>query len=689
MSEPLKEQEADVHDLVEDIEYGSRHEGIARWLIPIIAAAWSVFQLSLPYFVLLADVYIRAIHLTFAIVLVYLSFPMLKRWQPKGWLSFLGDKRRIPWLDLILAVVAGLCAAYLMIDYEGIEGRQGLPLTRDLIFGVALIVLLLEAARRALGPALPVVATLFLLYASFAEQMPLLLAFKSVSIERLLGQLTLSTEGIYGVPLYVSASVVFLFVLLGAMLERTGGGEYFVKLAFAVLGGFRGGPAKAAVLSSGLTGMVSGSSIANVVTTGTFTIPMMKKAGYPAEKAAAIEVASSTNGQLMPPIMGAAAFIIAEYCNLAYFEVVRAAAIPAFISYIALIYITHLEARKLGLEGIPRAELPKFWTTLTSGLHYLVPLGLLIYLLMVPRMSPEYSAFWAILTLAAMAFLHNLWTAWRGGEGDAKARLWAGTRKTGIELWESLVNGGKNMMGIGVAVAAAGIIVGVVSLGPGQAITEIVSRVAGDNIYLILFMTAGASLILGMGLPTTANYIVMASLTASVITALAADAGFPVPIIAAHLFCFYFGILADDTPPVGLAAYAGAAVAKSDPIRTGVQGFAYDMRTAILPFMFFFNTDLLLHEVEGWGMIALIFFTGLMGMFAFAAMLQGFTLAKNRIHESALLLIATLLLLQPLVFVRWFEFLQTAPWENKWLWKGLGIACYVSVFALQWPRRKA
>ncbi|MBI1318876.1 MAG: TRAP transporter fused permease subunit [Candidatus Hydrogenedens sp.] len=680
---PAEAGAVEAHRMAEEMEYGARTQGPARWLIPVLAALWSLFQLSLPYFVILNDVTIRAVHLVFAIALVYLSFPAIKKLPLPKPLRFLGEKSRIPWPDYVLAAVAALAAAYFLLDYEGIAARTGRPLPRDIIAGAALLVFLLEAARRALGPALPIVATLFLLYATFAEHMPMLLAFKAVPLDRLVGQLTLSTEGVYGVPLYVSASMVYLFVLLGAMLDRTGGGEYFVKLSISALGRFRGGPAKAAVLASGFTGMVSGSSIANVVTTGTFTIPMMKRSGYPAQKAAAIEVASSVNGQLMPPIMGAAAFIMAEYCNVPYIEVVRAAAIPALLAYVGLLYITHLEACKLGLKGVPREDLPPFWATFRSGIHFLVPLGLLVYLLTVLRLSPEISAFWAIGALAAMVLLHNLWSGLRAGDG-AQAAL----KKTAVELWESLVSGGKNMMGIGVAVAAAGIIVGVVSLGPGQAITEIVYSVAGDNIYAILFMTAVASLLLGMGLPTTANYIVMASLTASVITSLAEKAGFPAPIIAAHLFVFYFGILADDTPPVGLAAYAGAAIAKTDPIRTGIQAFTYDMRTAILPFMFFFNTDLLLIDIHSPLMIAAVAGCGVVGMLAFAALLQGYTLAPNRMHEGLLLLAAALFLLQPLILVRIFEVLQTAPFENKWVWRAAGVACYAAALGLQWPRRE-
>lgn len=679
----------DIRHQVEDWELGGRREGAARWLIPGVAATWSLFQLSLPYLVSLDSVYIRAIHLSFAIALVFLSYPALKKPRLGGPFKFLSAASRTPCVDVCLAILAALAAAYFALDYIGISARAGMPISRDVAAGALLIVLLLEAARRSLGPALPIVAATFLLYALYAEKMPSLIAFRSVSVDRMFGQLTLSTEGIYGTPLYVSASTVFLFVLFGAFLDKTGGGEFFVRLALSLLGRFKGGAAKAAVLASGLSGMVSGSSIANVVTTGTFTIPLMKRTGYPAEKAAAVEVAASTNGQLMPPIMGAAAFIIAEYCGITYFEVVRAAFIPAILSYLALLYITHIEASKLGLKGIPVSELPPFWETLRGGIHFLLPLGLLLYLLIVKRYSPELSAFWSIIVLVLTAVGYNLYHRKRDGRGARDA-----FRKSGVQVGESLVAGGRNMMSIGVAVAAAGIIVGIVSLGPGQRITEVVDHVAGGNIYVILMMTALASLLLGMGLPTTANYIVMASLTAQVIVTLAGDSGYAVPLIAAHLFCFYFGILADDTPPVGLAAYAAAAIAKSDPIRTGLRGFSYDLRTAILPFMFFFNLDLLLWEVDAGWHIVLIFVTGLVGMCAFAALVQNFMLVPNRALDRLLLLLASVLLLQPLVFqhvadldaLPWGAFI---PWTNKWLWKAFGLAAFGTAIALQWRRRRA
>jgi TRAP transporter 4TM/12TM fusion protein len=647
-------------------------QGWQRWLIPLVAAGWSVFQLLLPSAILLQTVYIRAVHLAFALVLVYLCFPALKTPGPGGRFSFLAQRGRIPWFDLLLAVAAGLSALYLMLDYHGLAFRQGDPLLRDLIAGGLLVALLLEAVRRALGPALAIVALVFMVYAFFGPYMPEAIAFKGVSLSRFMGQQTMSTQGIYGIPLDVSATIVFLFVLFGAMMDRAGGGRYFVRLAFSLLGSFRGGPAKAAVLASGLTGLVSGSSIANVVTTGTFTIPLMKSAGYPPKKAAAIEVAASTDGQLMPPIMGAAAFIMAEYCNLPYLEVVKAAILPAVLSYLTLIFITHLEACKLGLVSIPRDELPPFWPTLAQGFHFLIPLGVLIYQLMYLRHSPEMSVFNAILMLAGLITLQNLWQARREGLPMAQ-----GLKQTGEIIWRSLVAGGRNMMGIGVAVAGAGLIVGVVNMGLGGLITEIVEMIAGDSIYLLLLLTALACLLMGMGLPTTATYIVMASLIAVVIVELGPGAGLAVPLIAAHLFVFYFGILADDTPPVGLAAYAASAIARSEPIPTGLQSFTYDVRTVILPFMFIFNTKLLLIGVDSVWMAAWMLISGTAAMFSFAGATQGYLAAPNRWYDNVLLLVIAGLILQPSASASWLglpypeaaQILGTCMFVCIWVWQ--------------------
>lgn len=675
----MKIQEPREVDAYLRAETGSRgNDGWAGILVALLAGGWSLFQLAIAKFWLLPSEVVRCVHLACAIALVFICFPALKSSRLRTWFQgrpgWLFEIHRLPVIDLLLAILAAAVALYLAIDYEGIGRRLGLPLARDIVIGILLILLLLEAARRALGPALPTIAGIFILYSFVSERLPALIAFKNASLSKVINKLTMTTEGIYGVPLDVSANVVFLFVLFGAMLEKAGGGQYFIQVAFSLLGRFRGGPAKAAVLASGLTGMVNGSSIANTVTTGTFTIPLMKKAGMPGIKAGAIEVAASTNGQLMPPIMGAAAFIIAEYCNMTYLEVVRAAAIPAFISYLALIYITHLEAGKLNLKPIPRDELPRFWPTFLGGIHFLIPLVFLIYQLVIARRSAQYAAFDAIVALAVLVLSQHLLNALRKKVTPAQA-----VRNSAQIVGASLVAGARAMMSIGVAVAAAGIIVGIVTLGLGGVITDLIHVLSGGNLVLMLLITAVVSLILGMGLPTTANYIVMATLTAPAIIALAGSSGYEVPLIAAHLFCFYFGILSDDTPPVGLSAYAAAAISGEDPIRTGIQGFGYDIRTALLPFMFIFNTDLLLLGVaSGWHIVG-IFLTGTLAMFAFCALVQRHLRIKLRWYEAIPLVFTVALLLRP-------DFWQTRFGWSRAVCYAIGIALFAAAHLLQGAR---
>ncbi|SLM29437.1 TRAP-type transporter, 4TM/12TM fusion protein (Permease) [Desulfamplus magnetovallimortis] len=657
---------------------GRKPEDFTKYIIPTIAICWSLFQLAIARWLTLDSTYIRAIHLGFALMIVFLNYPFFKK--PYFGLTFLAQTKKIPIMDFIIAIVASFSALYIAIDYMGMAQRYGSPIARDLIIGITLTVLLLEAARRVIGPALPVIAILFITYAFLGPHMPDVIAFKGVSLNRFVGQMTMSTEGIYGVPLDVSATIVFLFVLFGAMLDKAGGGKYFIQLALSLLGGFKGGPAKAAILGSGLTGMVSGSSIANIVTTGTFTIPMMKKVGYPPTKAAAVEVAASTDGQLAPPIMGAAAFIIAEYVNVPYIEVVKAAFVPAFASYAALFYITHIEASKLGLRGLPRTELPPFFKTLISGIHYLVPLTMLLYELVVVRHSPELAAFNAIWVMAFIMLLQHPVKAWQNNEPLKPAFI------TGIkDIVSALASGGRNMVSVALATAAAGIIVGVVALGLGGLITEVIDVLSGGNIYLMLVITAFASLMIGMGLPTTATYIVMASLTAPAIVSIGSMQDFIVPLMAAHLFCFYFGILADDTPPVGLAAYAAAAIAKSPPIATGIQGFMYDIRTAILPFMFIFNSDLILHNISSWPQGILIFVMACFGNFAFASATQGWFVAKNKVYEIPFFLSVTFMLMRPDQVAKWLNI----PHDQRYWVYPMGLALFGILYIVQRTRSRS
>lgn len=654
-----------------------RSTGCSQYVVPTIAVLWCLFQLSIASWLILDSLFVRAIHLGFAILIVFLNYPTLKRQIPG--LKYLASTDRITLLDYALGIVAAFSAIYIVIFYQEISSRIGAPTSWDLVVGVTLIVLLLEASRRVIGPALSLIAMVFSLYAFFGPYMPDVIAFKGVSVNRYIGQMTMSMEGVYGIPLDVSAKIVFLFVLFGAMLDRAGAGRYFINLALSLLGGFKGGPAKAAILGSGLTGLVSGSSIANIVTTGTFTIPLMKKVGYPAKKAAAIEVAASTDGQIAPPIMGAAAFIIAEYVNVPYIEVCKAAAVPAFASYAALLFISHIEASKLGLKGLPRKELPPFFRTLVAGMHYLIPMVFLLYALIVVRHSPESAAFDAIMVMAVIMLVQHPIRAYLN-----KTPLLPAFKQGVIDIFSALAAGGRNMVSVGMATAAAGIIVGVVAMGLGGLITQIIDQVSGGNIYLMLLITALASLVIGMGLPTTATYIVMASLTAPAIVTIGGYYGFVVPLMAAHLFCFFFGILADDTPPVGLAAYAAAAIAKSDPIPTGIQGFMYDIRTAILPFMFIFNHDLILHNINSWSLGLLIFAMTCLGNFAFASATQGWFITRNRFYEVPILLAITLVMMRPDLIAHWCG----VSFERRHWFYLVGLVIYGVMYLLQLPRKQ-
>ena len=668
-------------DFIAEVESGPRspESKIAVTAILGISVAWSIFQLWIaedPINSFIA----RAWHLGFALGLVFLAFPAYDYHNPPRWaralhtvLPFLRSKRSnreyIPVIDVVLAVLAVAGALYIWWDFNGIINRQGLPSQTDVWMGVLTMVLLLEAARRALGPALSIICIIFIAYAFAGPYMPDLLRHRGIPLDFFINDMYMSTTGIFGVPLGVSTSFVFLFVLFGSLLDKAGAGKYFIDVAFSGLGHRVGGPAKAAVVASGLSGLVSGSSIANTVTTGTFTIPLMKKVGLAAYKAGAVEVAASTNGQLMPPIMGAAAFIMADIIGIPYLDVVRAALFPAIISYMALFWVVHLEALKLGLRPLSKSELPPMLKTFLNGMHYLIPLIVLIWFLVIERRSPIFSALTAIEALAVIMIIQRPIIAYlalgahkKASNIDPDAQLGpiiGAAFLDGLkDIWEGLIAGARNMMSVGVATAAAGIIVGVVtSTGLVSRFTQLIDAVSGGSVTIMLILTAITSMILGMGLPTTANYILMATLTAPVIVTLGGDAGLILPLIAAHLFVFYFGILADNTPPVGLAAYAGAAIAKADPIKTGIQGFTYDMRTAILPFVFVFNTELLM--ISGVApngdiiwlndpvSIIWVFVISLIAMFAFASFMQGYFADDCNWAERIALLVLAIAMFRP------------------------------------------
>jgi TRAP-type uncharacterized transport system fused permease subunit len=708
----------DAAQLASDTDTGGRNPGpVAAQVIAGVALAWALFQLwiasPLPFalgFGVLNDTESRAIHLAFAVFLGFTAYPALKR----------SPRDRVPVTDWILATVAAFCAAYLFLFYRELAGRPGQPTPTDIYVAIVGALLLLEATRRVLGLPMVIVAALFLAYAFLGPYMPGMLAHRGASLARAASHYWLTTEGVYGVALGVSSGFIFLFVLFGSLLDRAGAGNYFIKSAFALLGHMRGGPAKAAVVSSAATGVISGSSIANVVTTGTFTIPLMKRVGYRGDQAGAVEVSSSVNGQIMPPVMGAAAFLMVEYVGIPYVEVMKHAFLPALISYIALFYIVHLEALKANLQGLPRRttatatqrllsflmtvaglivlagavywgvgwtkaafgaaatvivgvallaayvgllwvsakqpelalddpnapvfELPETRPTLLAGLHYLLSVVVLVWCLMVEQLSPGLSAFWATVFMIFIMVTQRPILAAMRGRGDLAGAFRQGVR----DLIDGLIAGSRNMIGIGVATAAAGFVVGTVSLtGIGLVMTEIVELLSGGNLMLMLILVALVSLVLGMGLPTTANYIVVSTLMAPVVVGLGAQSGLLVPLIAVHLFVFYFGLMADVTPPVGLASFAAAAIARSDPIKTGITAFYYSMRTAILPFLFIFNTQLLLIGISSWWILALTVASAILAMLLFAAATQGWFLTRLKLWEAAALLVVTFTLFRP------------------------------------------
>ncbi|RHZ93981.1 TRAP transporter fused permease subunit [Cereibacter sphaeroides] len=716
----------ELQDLVASTDSGGRNPSSRTVAILIAATAflWSLFQLWIAqpqlwfgqYLPVLNSSQTRPIHLTFAILLAFLAYPALKS----------SPRDRVPILDWVLALAGAGCAFYVFLYSRELAAtaRAGLPTQTQIVVGAVGIVLLLEASRRALGPALTVVGAIFLLYAWVGQGwlIPDIIAHSGLSFTSIVNAQWLDTNGVFGIPLGVSTAFVFLFVLFGALLDKAGAGNYFIQLAFAGLGALRGGPAKAAVVGSAMTGLISGSSIANVVTTGTFTIPLMKRVGFTSEKAGAVEVASSVNGQIMPPVMGAAAFLMVEFVGISYVEVIKHAFIPAVISYIALVYIVHLEALKQDMPALgPAANLGRMFAKLAvgfvvtgavftglvwaiqalrgaapgisdwivmaalglayvltvrvsarrpdlalddpnarqirlpsvaevfpTGLHYLLPILVLVWFLMIEMQSPGKSAFYAVAVMIFIIVTQRPLKALFRGE-DVGQAFGAGFG----DLIEGMIAGARNMIGIGVATAAAGIIVATVTKTPiGTELAGLVEMLAGGNLFIMLILVGLFSLILGMGLPTTANYIVVSSLMASVVVSLGAQEGLIVPLIAAHLFVFYFGIMADVTPPVGLASFAAAAVSGGDPIRTGITAFFYSLRTAALPFLFIYNPTLILYGVDlgTWAGILQavgVFTVATVAMLLFAAATQGYFLAPSRLWESAALLLVAFTLFVP------------------------------------------
>jgi len=630
----------------EDLSPTRSLTGLHLKIVAAIAIIWSLFQLwyASPFpFIFNIGMFkglpARAIHLGFALLLAFLIFPISRN-------------KKISIFDILISIVAAFCCLYIYFFYDQLIDRGGVLLKItlgeninipiELIIGIIGILILLEATRRVIGKPLAIIAIIFLLFSYFGQYAPDIISHGGLSLNRLVGFQWFDQEAIFGIPIGVSVDFIFLFVLFGALLETAGGGKYFLDLAFAMVGKMRGGPAKAAILGSGMTGMISGSSVANTVTTGTFTIPIMKKTGFSREKAGAIEVASSVNGQIMPPVMGAAAFVMASFIGVTYFEVVKHAFLPAVISYIALFYISHLEALKLNLKGMEEKDVPHLKKTFLAGLHFLIPIFVLIYLLVVLRFTASYSIFYATIALILVNLVNKLFKSRKESNFKDVLKIWFNQTIVGFE------KGAINMVAVGIAIATAGVIVGAVgSTGLSTNLIIVIESIAKDNVVILIILTIILCLLLGMGLPTTANYVVVASLMSMVLVDVGNASGYIFPLIAVHLFVFYFGLMADVTPPVGLASYAAAGISGGDPLRTGVQAFWYSLRTAILPIVFLFNHELLLIGVENIWHALVVIITSLIGILVFTAATQAWFINKMKWYEIIVFLLISLSFLRP------------------------------------------
>ena len=563
--------------------------GLWGYIINGICVLFAAFQLYTATFGILDAHLQRAIHLAFGFLLIFLLYPTRQSWS----------KPKMNPLDVLFAIVGACSAMYIVVNYNELVLRAGMNTETDFIVGLIGTVLVFEAARRVVGWPMIIVAFVFLLYAFFGPYVPGIMAHRGVGLEEMFDHLFFTTEGIFGTPMGVSSTFIYLFILFGAYLEATGLGKFFIDLANAIAGWAAGGPAKVAVLSSGLMGTVSGSSVGNVAGTGSFTIPMMKKLGYRPAFAGAVEAAASTGGQLMPPVMGAAAFLMAEFVGVPYFDVVKAAVIPAMLYYIGVWLGVHYEAKKFGLKGTPRDQLPKFKDLFLEKGHLAIPLIVIIYLL-VSGYTPMRAALAAIALSIICACLRK------------------STRISFKQVIQGLIDGSKGVLGVLIACATAGIIIGVVTkTGVGLKVATALLDLAGGKLLPAMFFTMITSLILGMGVPTTANYVITSTIAAPALIQM------QVPVLAAHMFAFYFGIVADVTPPVALAAYAGAGIAGANPMRCGVIAAKLAIAAFIVPYIFVLAPELLMINATAFT-ITYSALTAIIGMWGVSMSMIGF-----------------------------------------------------------------
>lgn len=611
--------------------------GFSKNIVRIIAIGWSIFQLYTAIFGILPSQLQRSIHLIFAFILAYLLYPRKKSDYSK----------KIPFYDILLGFLGILVGGYWVIEYTNLLYRAGDPTFYDIVIGIIAILILIEAARRTCGLPIVSIAIVFLLYTYFGPYIPGILQHRGFSIERIVYHMYYTTEGILGIPTGVSATFVFLFILFGAFLEKTGVGQFFIDFANALAGRAMAGPAKVAVVTSAMLGTISGSSVANTVTTGSFTIPMMKKLGYKPEFAGAVEAAASTGGQIMPPIMGAAAFIMAEFIGISYTTIIISAALPALLYFTGVFTGVHLEGKKENLKGLSKEEVPKLLDVLKSRGHLLLPVFSIVYFLLI-GMTPTKAAVAGIVVSILVSYIKKE------------------TRMSIKDLFDALENGAKTAVGLSIVAATAGIIVGTVTLtGLGLKMANGLVTLAGGSLIFTMILTMFASLLLGMGIPTTANYIITSTIAAPALLKLG------VPIIVAHFFVFYFGLIADLTPPVCVAAFAAAGIAKGEPIKTGINATKLAIAAWIVPYIFIFSPKLLLVDTTFIEAIV-VFSTSLFGMIAISASIQGFVFTKINILERIILLISGLSLIHP----------------NS-ITDSIGVSLILLVIFFQWKKSKA
>ena len=580
---------------------------LAAWAITAVGLAMSGFHLYVAFFGPPDAYVLRSTHLGFALTLAFLILP----WRASGEI----DRPR--WFDLLLLLGALAATGYPIVFNDYIVNRMYYvdPLRpADFLLGVAMILLLLEAARRAVGLALPLTAVLFLAYAFFVGDF---------GLEILLDQLYLTTEGVFGIPTSVSATYVMLFILFGTLVERSGTGRLFMDFAMSLTGHSAGGPAKVACITSGLFGSVSGSAVANVMTTGTFTIPLMKRIGYRPGFAGAVEAVASTGGQIMPPIMGAAAFVMAEFLGVSYLSVAAFALLPALLYYVALFAAVHFEAKRTGMQGLPRSELPRLRQVLLERGHLFLPLLIIIGVLLSGYSAP-FAALCGIVSVVPTALLRR----------TTRKEIRLGT------LLEALVAGARNTVSVALACACAGIVIGVITLtGLGIDFTGLVLAASQNSLVLALVLTMVAGIILGMGMPTTPAYIVQVALLVPAIVKLG------IAVEAAHMFVFYYAILSAITPPVAMAVYAANGISRAGLWDSGLTALKLGATGYIVPFMFVFGPALLL--IGPWTTVALTVVTAVTGVVCLAAGLTGYLLGAATLWQRVLLVSAALVLIKP------------------------------------------